>query len=769
MRSKKQTISLLLAVVLFLGNFPAAVFAAEESPASTEPDVTMPVETSPAEAPAPTEAETEPAESTAAATEGAEETVPAGNPEDDEILAGDSEEVQTERRFATALEATIEQQIRAFADSIDKKDADDSAASALAKHGMTKGGKKLSVGKSHALTATLLNSEMMQAALVDTCTAAIRAMQQLDTQKLDNIIGGFNWYGAENSSYSTSVYDSLDSDTKVSLWSLCRDSDYSSPRNSYDESLDWIAGGVWVNFTVERINVAADATTYRVNLTAKDRFDFSISGNSFFKDLISGIGALLFREFDWESKVTFDLKVPYSCYHESKNYRFTYDAESKIMTCDSSDGWQTNDITRITYSSTPGAESYYHELAETVRLRHDLPWVMEFDVRNPGTFAFSPLRESSYVHPVLFNNSRQSLTAAYWEKVTVSQKIADEYGLSSLNQSIRHSYGTELSSQFKYSNQKIYTIRLENEIQADGSNMIYLTVWETETGKMELERIPMDDYYIRESWLNELQLRDTCDDWVSGKDFLINCIGYIKYRFNSEYFELRVWENGENGESVSYYQDKVTKPTCTARGYTTHTCALCGYAYKDSYVAKAGHSYGDWYVEKEAACTEAGTERRDCANCDHFETREIPAAGHDYEAVVTAPTCTEQGYTTRTCHCGDSYVDSYVPATGHTPGEAVRENEEPNGAHDLVVYCEVCGGELSREHVEGENPSHVPGDITGDGLVNNKDLTRLFRYLSGFQVEVNEAALDITGDGAVNNKDLTRLFRYLSGFNVDIR
>jgi len=174
-------------------------------------------------------------------------------------------------------------------------------------------------------------------------------------------------------------------------------------------------------------------------------------------------------------------------------------------------------------------------------------------------------------------------------------------------------------------------------------------------------------------------------------------------------------------------------------------------------------------VEKEAACTEAGTERRDCANCDHFETREIPAAGHDYEAVVTAPTCTEQGYTTRTCHCGDSYVDSYVPATGHTPGEAVRENEEPNGAHDLVVYCEVCGGELSREHVEGENPSHVPGDITGDGLVNNKDLTRLFRYLSGFQVEVNEAALDITGDGAVNNKDLTRLFRYLSGFNVDIR
>ena len=75
---------------------------------------------------------------------------------------------------------------------------------------------------------------------------------------------------------------------------------------------------------------------------------------------------------------------------------------------------------------------------------------------------------------------------------------------------------------------------------------------------------------------------------------------------------------------------------------------------------------------------------------------------------------------------------------------------------------------MEREHIDGEVPTHVPGDITGDGVVNNKDLTRLFRYLSGFEVEVSEEALDITGDGAVNNKDLTRLFRYLSGYDVEI-
>ena len=62
--------------------------------------------------------------------------------------------------------------------------------------------------------------------------------------------------------------------------------------------------------------------------------------------------------------------------------------------------------------------------------------------------------------------------------------------------------------------------------------------------------------------------------------------------------------------------------------------------------------------------------------------------------------------------------------------------------------------------------THVPGDVNGDGACNNKDLTRLKRYMSGADVEVFH--LDINGDGAENNKDLTRLMKYLSGAEVDI-
>ena len=63
---------------------------------------------------------------------------------------------------------------------------------------------------------------------------------------------------------------------------------------------------------------------------------------------------------------------------------------------------------------------------------------------------------------------------------------------------------------------------------------------------------------------------------------------------------------------------------------------------------------------------------------------------------------------------------------------------------------------------------YVPGDINGDGILNNKDVTRLMQYCANWDVEVNEAALDVNNDGALNNKDVSRLMQYLAGWNVEI-
>lgn len=99
-----------------------------------------------------------------------------------------------------------------------------------------------------------------------------------------------------------------------------------------------------------------------------------------------------------------------------------------------------------------------------------------------------------------------------------------------------------------------------------------------------------------------------------------------------------------------------------------------------------GHSYGEWYTVTEATCTTDGEQRRDCTDCDHYQTRVIAAYGHSNESLVTDPTCTEQGYTTHTCsRCGDSYEDSYVDALGHSYqdgictncGEADPDHEDP--------------------------------------------------------------------------------------------
>ena len=124
------------------------------------------------------------------------------------------------------------------------------------------------------------------------------------------------------------------------------------------------------------------------------------------------------------------------------------------------------------------------------------------------------------------------------------------------------------------------------------------------------------------------------------------------------------------------YKAIVIAPTCTEKGFTAHTCTACGDSYKDTYVEALGHDMGEWIIVLEAACAADGSERRDCSYCDHYETKVIPAIGHDYESVVTAPTCTEQGYTTHTCvNCGDSYVDTYVETLGHDMGEWVTVTE----------------------------------------------------------------------------------------------
>ena len=135
---------------------------------------------------------------------------------------------------------------------------------------------------------------------------------------------------------------------------------------------------------------------------------------------------------------------------------------------------------------------------------------------------------------------------------------------------------------------------------------------------------------------------------------------------------------------------------------------------------------------------------------------------------------------TATCHskaictvCEAEYGE--FDANNHDGGTEIRDAKAATETEDGYTgdtYCLGCGEKIADGKVipatGGGEPAYVRGDINGDGEVDNKDLTRLFQYLSNWDVEVNKDALDVNGDGSVDNKDLTRLFQYLSNWDVEI-
>ena len=278
--------------------------------------------------------------------------------------------------------------------------------------------------------------------------------------------------------------------------------------------------------------------------------------------------------------------------------------------------------------------------AEPIILKHDKLWMVEFNSVDTARFM------------------AMATTPGSTEGMFYFFKSASNSGVLSIGEykdGLYQNYGL-LQSRVGIDWNVPHIYRFQNVLNEDGTNTIHI--------------------YIDDVWMGtatELIIngvsKGTDNMYLSGKDFVFTSIGCSGFGLSTgQMTYLEVWEyNCDHA-----YQSVVTAPTCTEQGYTIHTCTLCGDSYVDSYVDATGHKFGNWYVTKNATCTENGQERRDCANCDHYETRTVEATGHDYKSVITAPTCTEQGYTTHTCTlCGDSYVDSYVNPTGHKFGNWV--------------------------------------------------------------------------------------------------
>ena len=193
--------------------------------------------------------------------------------------------------------------------------------------------------------------------------------------------------------------------------------------------------------------------------------------------------------------------------------------------------------------------------------------------------------------------------------------------------------------------------------------------------------------------------------------------------------------------------DKAVAPTCTATGLTEGShCSRCdGATVAQEVVDKLDHTMGGWSQYDETQHS------RVCSVCKSEDTREFAnhtggtatcktqaicndcgkaygelAAHTEVTDAAKAPTCTETGLTEgKHCSvCNEVLVaQEVVEKLAHTEGEAVQENVvnatcSAAGSYDSVVYCSVCGEELSRTAKVIEKLPHTEGAAVQENVIN---------------------------------------------------
>ena len=88
--------------------------------------------------------------------------------------------------------------------------------------------------------------------------------------------------------------------------------------------------------------------------------------------------------------------------------------------------------------------------------------------------------------------------------------------------------------------------------------------------------------------------------------------------YGTYYFDVAIAKTSHS------YKGTVTASTCTAQGYTTHTCSVCGDSYKDNYTNALGHSWDAGTVTLEPTETEPGVKTFTCTRCGETKTETIP-------------------------------------------------------------------------------------------------------------------------------------------------
>ncbi|MBQ6381762.1 MAG: leucine-rich repeat protein [Clostridia bacterium] len=219
-----------------------------------------------------------------------------------------------------------------------------------------------------------------------------------------------------------------------------------------------------------------------------------------------------------------------------------------------------------------------------------------------------------------------------------------------LNESVKV-YGRNNMYYAKYTPQKDGTITFYSQGDVDPAGYIY-------DGDMNLLAENDDIFYKSGAENNNLNFKINYK-LKAGKTYILAC--------NSYYEELlEVLIKAEFEEHTHAYTAVVTPPTCTEKGFTTHTCS-CGEVKVDTYVDARGHKFaaGEQYCQN---------------GCGAKNSDYKPVHVHAYIAKAVKPSETALGYTQYQCSCGAWKKDA--------AGKAVRDTfSAPTGKQ--VLKCKA--------------------------------------------------------------------------------
>ncbi len=142
----------------------------------------------------------------------------------------------------------------------------------------------------------------------------------------------------------------------------------------------------------------------------------------------------------------------------------------------------------------------------------------------------------------------------------------------------------------------------------------------------------------------------------------------------------RLCENDDSHKETGTceYKIETVEATCSAGGYTRHTCEECKHTYVTDETTKLEHVWGQW----KPLDVVNHTHSRKCENCDETQEGNCPYTSEEVE-----PTCEEAGYTRHTCpDCHETHIHEGQAATGHQWGPW---EEDPEEIHKHKHTCTV--------------------------------------------------------------------------------